>query len=376
MSAHAFLAPSAAHRWVHCPFAPTLEAQYPETEPSPASLEGTAAHEVAGLIFQGTPPEIGQQMSNGVAVTQEMIEGGTLLRDEVWKMLGPESWPSLKIEQPIKCSRVHSTLCEGTPDVRGYIHPALIPVWDYKYGFEVVEAFENWQLIAYAAGVMDELGIDGLADQHTVFDLCVVQPRAPHRLGPVRHWKVKASDLRPYVNRLRNAAEEAASGKARAVPTPDGCKYCAGRHACEALQREAFNALAHSQQGAAFELSPHALGLEARTLIRAQSLLAARVSGLEAQIEATLRTGGAVPFWVLQSEAGRLKWKVPDEQVRAVGQMFGKDLTTTEVVTPAQAVKAGIPEATVRAFAERPTSMKLRQDDGTKARLTFSTSVA
>jgi len=44
MSDHAFLPPSSAHRWVHCPLSASLEAAYPEREQSPSAIEGSAAH--------------------------------------------------------------------------------------------------------------------------------------------------------------------------------------------------------------------------------------------------------------------------------------------------------------------------------------------
>ena len=381
MSAHAFLAPSSAFRWVRCALSASLEAAYPETEASPSSLEGTAAHWVVQMLLQGTPVALGMQAPNGVAVTQEMLEAAELVRDDILATLGPDWAKYLVIERRVQIPRVHPTHNWGTPDYRAWSRlnngRLCLRVWDFKYGHGIVEAFENWQLIDYTAGLLDEAGIDGLQDQETVVDMVVIQPRAFHRDGPVRRWRVVASDLRPYINRLTNAAGEALSPNAKATPTPEGCENCLGRHACEGLQRAAYMAADKAQQYGALELSPHALGLELRALKRAQDLLAARVSGLEAQAVASIKAGRLVPFWVMESAPGRLAWTKPAPEIFALGEMLGLKLQKDpEPITPTQAKAAAkaakIDGALFDAYAVRPAgAAKLVADDGTKARLTF-----
>lgn len=48
MSNHALLSPSSAHRWLNCPLAPRLEAEFPDTS-SDYACEGTLAHSVCEL---------------------------------------------------------------------------------------------------------------------------------------------------------------------------------------------------------------------------------------------------------------------------------------------------------------------------------------
>lgn len=392
MSAHAFLAPSSAFRWVVCALSASLEAAYPETEANPSSLEGTAAHVVVQHVLQGLPVDIGWQAPNGVAVTQEMLEGADLVRDDVAATLGPQWAQHLVIERPVQIPRVHPTHNWGTPDYRAW---SMLPdgrlclhVWDFKFGHGIVEAAENWQLIDYVAGLLDEKGIDGIKDQHVVVDMVVIQPRAYHRDGPVRRWRVLASDLRAYINRLANAAGVACGPNPKATPDPVACEDCTGRGHCEALQREGFRAAAKGQQYGALDLSPHALGLELRTLKRAQALLDARVTGLEAQAVATLKAGQLVPFWAMESVPGRLAWNKPVSEIFALGDMLGLDLQKEpEPITPTQAKAAAKAKAKAQgldgktyeglidAYAARPPgAVKLTADDGSKARLTFSIS--
>lgn len=372
MSAHAFLAPSAAHRWVVCAYAPTLEAAYPEQEDSPESLEGTAAHWVVEMLLRGTPAALGDSAPNGVAVTGEMIEGAEMVRDHIAGKRGRNWQDGLMIERPVRIHRIHPTENGGTPDY-AFWGDNTLHVTDYKFGHGLVEAFENWQLLDYAVGILGDFYAPDL-----VIEMTIIQPRGHHRDGPVRSWRIRAGDIGPYFIRLRDAALRATSPNPTASPDPEACKHCSGRHACEALQRAAYVAADQGREGAALDLSPEALGLELRVLIRAQALLKARVSGLEAQAEATIRQGARVPFWMLDSVPGRLGWTKPDAEVLALGAMVGVDIARpAEPLTPTQAKKAGFPEGLLAAYAARPAgAVKLVADDGSKARLTFSSSVA
>lgn len=389
MSAHAFLAPSSAFRWVRCALSASLEAAYPETEASPSSLEGSAGHWVVERLLRGTPVAVDMQAPNGVAVTQEMLEAAELVQEDIVTTLGPDWAKLLVIEQPVQIPRIHPTHNWGTPDYHAGTRMAngriCLHVWDFKFGYGVVEAFENWQMIDYAAGLLGHMGAN---DQETVVEIIVIQPRAFHREGPVRRWRVAASDLRPYFNILENQAGLALMPNPPAVPTPEGCANCTGRGHCEALMRAGGQAADKGGQYGALDLSPHALGLEARMLKRAQALLNARVSGLDAQIEASIKRGILVPFWATESVPGRLTWAKPAAEVMALGEMIGVKLwKDAEPVTPTQAKAAAkrvakaaeLPgdayEGLIDAYAVRPAgAVKLVADDGSKARLTFSKS--
>ncbi len=368
--------PSAAARWGVCALSVSLEAAYPEAEASPASLEGTAAHWVVECHLKGSPPTLDSQAPNGVAVTQEMIEGAELVVQTIEATLGPRWREMLVVERRVQIPRIHPTQCWGTPD---YYAWAVFPdgrrflfLFDYKFGHGVVEVVENRQLIAYASGLMSE--VEGLDDQNTILAMCIVQPRAYHRDGPVRWRKVRGSDIRGDVNILAGQAAKATSPNPPALPDPDACKNCKGRHACEALQRAAYLAADKAQQATAIDLSPLALGIELRMLTRAQKLLEARVSGLEAQAVAEIKRGKLVPYWMMDSAPGRLSWDKPAAEVIMLGAIYGIDIAKPpEPVTPAQAIKKGVPAELVGAYASRPPgAAKLTYDDGTKARLTFS----
>ena len=385
MSTHAFLPPSGAANWLQCALWPTMVQRYPEREANPLALEGEAAHWVTQMQLQGTPVAIDTQAPNGTAVTLEMLEGAQLVQDDIRAQLGPDWQSRLFVEHPLQIPRVHAQNY-GTPDYRAWGRlpdgRLKLSIWDYKFGYRLVEAFENWQLVDYVAGCMTEAQIDGLGEQNTVVDMRIIQPRSYHAAGSVRNWMVTASDLRTYWNRLEMAAEDATSEQPTASPHPDVCDDCPGRHACQAEQRAAYIAADRGQRGVIHDMPPEAMGMELRALKRAQGLLNARVTGLEAEVLALKKAGKSVPLWALESTPGRLAWTKPDDEVMALGQMLGLDLAKpVEPITPTQAKAAAkaakLPESLIDPYAARSSgALKLVYDDGSKARLTFSSSVA
>lgn len=383
MGAHAFLAPSSAARWVKCPASPTLEARYPQADDTPDTMLGTAAHWAAEQTLRGAPPALDSLAPNGVPVDAEMLDAAEMVYNDVRDALFPyygQNWrAALVIEQRVTIPAVHPTHNWGTPDLRAWARlpdgRLLLFVWDFKYGHKIVEAFENWQLIDYTSGLLTEAGVNGLTDQQTVVDLRVIQPRAFHRDGPVRSWRVMASDLRGYVNRLRNSADEATGGNPSARPDPDACENCNARHACEALQREAYRAMETAYRAQSLDLDATALGLELRFIKRAKALLEARESGLEEQATARIKRGESVAWFAMESSPGRAVWTRPVDEVLALGQMVGQNFAKApEPITPTQAIKlAPQLEKLVQAISTRPTgSAKLVPDDGTRARRVFS----
>jgi hypothetical protein len=373
MSAHALLAPSSMNTVMRCSGSIQLARLYPEDDESQDAREGTASHWAGQELLIGQMVDVGQVAPNGVVLDIDMIEGAEMYQRAVRELVPA---PQGNVEQRVECSSVHPYMW-GTPDFWHYdAVQRVLYVMDYKYGRRFVEVFENWQLIAYAAGIIWTLALD---DLNLTVHFGIVQPRSYHRDGPVRTWRVRGSDLRPYVNMLAGGAEAAVrvdgTFNENAVCTVNpGCRDCRGRRACPALHRATMACVDLSEAPVPFDLPPTAVGVELRMIQHAQMLLKARAEGLEEQARSAMMGGVDVPHFLLQRAQGREKWQRPVSEVLALGSMLGINLAKPpEAITPTQARKLGLPATLTTTYAGRSAGeMELVPDDGAKARKVFT----
>ena len=210
-SAHFPLSASSAARWIACPGSVKMESRYSKPE-SEASIEGTVAHWVLAEALMGKMPIVGTShpFLNAV-VTEEMIDGAREARWHLKDLLGEAE---LYIEKQYPASLIHD-MCGGTPDVWARIDKTL-HIFDYKFGHGFIDAFENWQLLVYAAALI--LPTDTYIEMH------IHQFRNFDSEGSFRTWRIEASKLEFYVDVLHNAAVLALSD---APPLKDNkeCKY-------------------------------------------------------------------------------------------------------------------------------------------------------
>lgn len=369
-AAHSILAPSSAARRWQCTASTRLEAAYPETdEDRTEAAEGEAAHWAASEMIGGRMRDVGERAPNGLFLTQEMVEGADMWFDVLANALAPYKLkPSDgRAEQQIRIPRVHAESF-GTPDF-SLLVPGHLVVADYKFGHRFVQAFENAQLVEYAAGLIPTEGLD---EMRTDVTFIIVQPRAYDASGPVRTWRTTAVALRALINVASNSAHEALGPDAKQRVGPE-CRDCRARHACVSLQRAAYAELDQATASLPVELPSAALGVELGMLSRGVERLRARLSGLEQQALARIKAGQSIPGWTVEHGSGRQRWTRPAAEVLHMGQMLGLDLAKpVEPVTPKQAVAKGLPEVTLAALAETPRAeAKLVRDTGAKARATF-----
>lgn len=371
-SAHFPGGPSAAPRRIQCSQSVTLEAMFPEDEDSEAAREGTAAHWAAAEQLSGRLVDIGVIAPNGVVLNDEMVKAADIMFDDVTRTLAPFGLKPTDgcVETRVAINRIYPDMF-GTPDFFIVIagKPMRLFLWDFKFGHRIVEVFENAQLVDYAAGIVGHVpdldpGVEIVAK--------IVQPRAYHGEGPVREWRTTLLDLRALINISSNSAHEAFGPNPRARTGPE-CRDCRARHACPALQKGVYAGLDEARRVTPMIMPPAALGLERKMIDEAITLLEARRSGLDAQIEALLKAGKPVPGWRVEHGYGREAWVKPASEVIAVGAMLGVPLAKkTEAITPRQAREAGLDPAIVAQLSTRPrAAATLVEDDGTKWRRVF-----
>jgi len=362
---HAPLAPSSAHCWVHCAGWQSLHAAFPEPADTLPAMEGTAAHWVFEEMLAGRTVVVDMTAPNGVLITEEMLDGAELFVDTVRAALG-DAKPY--VEYKLSMEKTIHPDNWGTPDVFGLLENG-IRLLDYKYGHLYVEEYENWQCIDYVAGIYESCGSRHRDD--TPVEITIVQPRVFNRGSPVRTWKTTIGALKPYWEKMRAAAALAMCDEAPCVPD-DYCRFCSGRHACEALQRVALMQIEQAYSSLPLVLPPKAASRELVAMQRAAEMLSARITGLEQYLLNQVRNGVQVPDFTVERAQGRQRWMRPAQEVIALGSLYGVNLGKPNTITPKQAIKAGVPAAVVAQLSDEPLGeWRLVQIDSTKARKAF-----
>lgn len=370
---HALVAPSGLHLTMACAASLLLQMMAPEPPPSDETLEGDAWHWHAAQWAQGNKLDIGTVFRSGGqewTVDIDMVTGSKL-----WAY-HTVNHSTARFEDPVSMPQIHEQ-CHGTPDWwqfrAGVIVESVggntVSVKDYKSGHRVVEAFENWQLISYALGVCNRLGI---TDPETIIAMAIVQPKDYGK--QVKEWTITLGQLMVYVGRI--AARVAEALGADAIATVGGhCIDCKARHLCKTLQRGAQHVVEFTGIAEQQELSHEALGVEARILKDAMAVLKARYEGLTTQIDALMRSGTSIPYWVLDNGRSLLKWNegVSVEDIRLLGQSAEVNtIQPVKPITPTQAKDAGIDETIIALYATRqPPGKTLKPDTNMKARKVF-----
>lgn len=222
MSAHAYLSPSAAHRWMQCPAAPRLEALLPDTG-SRYAEEGATAHELAALCLT-----LGLDASS-------LPAGGDWARFDAGMREAVQSYLDLVRAEPgHRYVEYRVDFSRWVPDGFGtadclVFHEGVGAVIDLKYGQGVrVDARENPQLMLYALGADHSLGFIHDVD---LWRLIICQPRLDH----VSVWEIRRKDLVAWAEAsVKPAAARALSSDAEPAPGEKQCRFCRAKAVCRA----------------------------------------------------------------------------------------------------------------------------------------------
>lgn len=336
---HARLAPSSAYQWLNCPGSVQLQELFPEDGESEASREGTAAHEVAAALASGQP--VPQVASNGVPVTQEMLDCGLEFAIAV-------DGNGCNFEQRVHMPMVHPTDCWGTYDA-GMVLSAdkKLAVVDYKFGHGYVDEWENPQLVLYAIGLLHSIGVTDWTGWEIT--LVIVQPRYYGSIGPVRKHRMTGERLAVLAGALKAAAAEALSPDADCNSGP-WCKNCSALAHCDTARKMAGSALEWAGMRTHAAPTPESVGAELTYIDRALAILQSRKDTLH-EIGASLPR---VVGWSKQPKYGRLAWSIPDAEVIETMALLGVDVSApVKPITPTQAKKL-IDGPVIDLYAKRP----------------------
>lgn len=354
------LPPSSAARRMACPGSRALEAQCPDPETDNRN-EGKLAHKTAAWYLKTGGPDISESHFEISQSSSEMISGAKLYAvyiDETW-MKSKLSFPRtrINIEEKIEINIFIPTT--GTPD-SWFINDTGLHIFEYKYGRTFIDAFENWQMIAYAFGIFDKLSFTRPFNPLLNVNFHVIQPRNYHKDGPIRKWEIPADKLAFYFDRIIKS-EHLSMQPDAPLYTGEHCINCRARGSCPTLKGSADASAAIATIGGIKDPTPSQVGEELQMLQRARGILDARIMGLEEIATRTLKQGHQVPGFVLERSNGRAVWTATPGDLKALGELFGIELfKAAEPITPHQARAAGIPEKLIDQYSERtPGALKL-----------------
>lgn len=334
---------------------PTMNRLYPKPDTDDSRL-GNAAHwALHEQAIQDRAVKAGDVDPAGHPITAEILANiAPVVRD----FRKRRAMSTLVLaEQFLPCPSI-SQHNGGSPDGAFINEPdRLIDIGDFKYGFEPVQAFENWQLLNYGCAVMDHLDLSGLDEDHWKITFRVHQPRDFTPGGrSLKEWTIRASDIRPYRNKLANAAGAATRDDGEiGYATGDHCVHCPGAAVCPALQRSGLLIQSKMETGAPHELTPDQMRQEYQMLKSAAVLLDSRLKALESEIKERYTAGERGFGFVLDSVGTTArKWRAGTDEIVKLGAKHNvKVYKPAELITPTQAIDAGIPENEVNRISER-----------------------
>jgi hypothetical protein len=366
---HARVMPSKLHLTVPCPGSLQLQEEAAKRSSPPITrdqAEGELGHIVARKHAEGAGAEwpVGRKVHVGrheFEIDDDMVDGAIIYMEE--------AQANGRFEDPVSIPDIPE--CFGTPDWWRVLVDLLkqLKVIDYKYGHRFVEVFEHYQLLAYASGIARTLNLP--------FDfpvvLCIVQPRN-YTHGTIREWKTTVGEIYKLV--AAKIAPRVALALGPNPPTVAGrhCLDCAARHLCKTLTSAAADAVDYSATAELQDIPNWAVGQELRILKDAKKILEARYDGLHEHALAAARTE-AIPHWSIEPGAGSFKWKegTPHEHLALMGDLMGVNLRKPlKLITPTQAIQAGIDKKAIDSYAHRPAgALRLVPDDTTRTRKIF-----
>jgi hypothetical protein len=377
-------------QWVTCAGSVQMQAQPLPTvhnAVNESKEEGTACHALAKEILQSYQGSGGILLEsdvidalseNGVLITRELYDAAhEYVLDVLNYCQDNGGLQQIHLESRVSLEHIYPNMF-GFPDCWAYNKDShKLTVWEAKFGRTIVEAFECLQLTEYVVGIIKEMGMTSAKILTLKIDLRIVQPRGWHIDGTVRNWEPSYIELRPLIDRIGVKAHESMGLEPTCVVS-EHCRNCDARHCCATIGRNTAMTTDYIGGVMPVNLSGANLGYELSVLQKAQKVLKARVSGLEAQALAEIKAGGIVPGFDYEQGQGRERWKkdTPVDEILMMAECLGFDpdeLSDVKInCTPKQAITKGLDPETVRMYSETPNgAIKLVVDDGSKARQAF-----
>jgi hypothetical protein len=325
-----------------------------ESEPA---REGTAVGEyLSEMIRQGTEtPVFGVNATNGYFVNEDMkfyaretyrdllksAEGNPIKTEERIDWYAD----SVTIRGQYDASFVVGGRAEGPHRVGATLH-----VEDLKYGWGIVEAKDNWQLLGYAIGEHKRLLSQGIYIDTIV--MRIHQPRPYHPEGPIRTWTITLDEMFGYYHQVVSQVRAYYAGGA--LVTGSACKYCDAAAACPALNKAFHQAVdIVTRDYEEKELTNDDIAKLIAIIDRAEEVIEIKSTSVKQLAMSRLQNNQVIPGYGMVQKFGDRAWK-PGITAETIKMMTGVDITKTDMMSPAQAEKAGLNKKMVAQIAVKP----------------------
>lgn len=352
---HSRFGASGADRWIECPGSVKAQEGCPN-ETSSYAAEGTAGHEVAALCLESGQDAIEfvgrffevKDYPERIEIDDEIAEGVQVFLDAI-RTDKETRGGKIVIERRFHLDWLHEEFW-GTTDCGRLGHDNVLCVYDLKLGKgKPVEVEGNRQLCYYALGMIASLPKSLKIDK---VELVLVQPRRPHRDGPVRRWTTTPTDLLDYCQDLVDAAANALS------PDPtfkagDHCGFCRAAATCKTLREFAMDTAQldfDDNDGIVQkhgELTPNPLEMSYEHIahvLDAADVIETWLSVVRQHAEGLANAGIDIPGYKLVDKRAVRKWVVedPEKMAEILCFDFGLDessIFAKKIKSPAQIEK-------------------------------------
>ena len=246
---HSVFGASGMHKTANCNASPRLsklfQKLYPElvSETNPSAELGTSAHDASEFCLRmgvETYDCIGMTFNKHL-VTDAMANYVNVYVGEIRKIIAENPDAIVMIEKRVTMLSVGSDVF-GTGDCIIYI-PSKRRLYniDLKYGYGIVDVYDNIQLAHYSVSTMDTFG---WWDKIDVVEAMIIQPRAEHIDGVIRRHLFSRNDLIEWQKKFTNLVNTA-----RRLDSPivagDHCVYCDASPICRARLQRTMSMVGH-----------------------------------------------------------------------------------------------------------------------------------
>jgi hypothetical protein len=301
--------------------------------------EGIAAHWLIEQVFKrraGKDELIGKAAPNGVFITSDVVEHVTPYLD----MLSGRG----EVEVVTSYGDGQQYQVNGRADHLEHNLGTLL-IDDFKYGWSPIEPQMNWTMLSHAFGW---LFANPNNDVHTVV-LRIYQPRPHHPAGKYREAPYSIESIWSFWPTL----EAMLKAPSNVLATGKHCYKCPALATCPAAQKAGMNAIEISEMAYVADMDDNSLAFLLQQTERAIKVLTNNNKAYSEMALHRIKAGRVIPSYIAEKDLTNKNWKKGID-VETARLLTGKNLgKKQEMITPAQAVKAGVPQDVIDLLCER-----------------------